>query len=847
MKRIFLTFITLLAFYCQLSGTPLSLSDLEAMCSKTSWDEVNVFLANKNWIFYDSSAENVTEGVYHQTIIWTFEKTSSWSYVDNKMEDRAVGWLYLYTDAYAQGKPSAISLQDVRLETYTKILNEIKTKGYKQISSQINNGETVVTYENAIYKLIVTNTKTNKLFYIFRKGSYYDEENGKKVLYDTDGNLESKYTLKNGKRQGMYYGYHSNGKLSCEIPYINGVVSGRIKGYYESGKVRIEATMKDGKRVGSATYYIYDDEQLVEKWVGEFTVKVYDWWKTFIRVSNEEQSNYIAYVYENGIFTEEHHMKLHQKNDYGRIIAYNNHKQVIHDVEMLGDSIHGKAQHKYYDDKFLIKELTLQYNNGQKDGVSVEKCYENGKLTSVETNTYHNDELNGESNYTIFQDDSTQLSLTINYNNGIKDGLEMFRITENDSTYTYSYKTYSKGRPIGSFQEVKNDTLIIGTYNYSGLLHGRYRVYRDKHHPLFGGLINTDTTKLDKVIIGEYDNGRMNGYWKFYDSGFFTKTNVLRLEGTYSYDKKTGKWKYYYPNPLPFSIDLEHDEEGNVTKQIPITCSTTHGGELYLIESYRNDLLNGESIRYSSISDSYNDSTYQKFTIKSFYTNGVLDGSYVHLDSLGNIVVQGSYKNGQRDFIWKFNNTTPVNGLSLINVTYDNGKWIRTHATDSQFDYCFEFEHSTSLNMKKYIDNGNQIGEYSYFIPNYLKEKLDSAIVFIPDIKTLELNGRCKFWDESGKLVLEEFYENNRKTINTEYLTEQNVKRITHTDKSSEVFVLISNGAALSSGTIEYIKGSQKEIIKIKNGFRNGKTKIVDKVTGKTIKTYSYKNGVKIK
>ena len=50
----------------------------------------------------------------------------------------------------------------------------------------------------------------------------------------------------------------------------------------------------------------------------------------------------------------------------------------------------------------------------------------------------------------------------------------------------------------------------------------------------------------------------------------------------------------------------------------------------------------------------------------------------------------------------------------------------------------------------------------------------------------------------------------------------------------------------LFTGEFEYLKKNEgiNEIVKIKNGLRNGKTKYIDQKNNKTIKKENYKNGI---
>lgn len=850
MRRLFLCLGFLVAIQSFFAAT-LTLSDLETMCTKSSWEAVNIYLANKGWEYYDSENKYISYGVYNQTITWSYEL--------DRWDKKALGWLYLYTDGSADGKPSAIDLQDSQQYTYTNLINAVKIKGYKQINSKIKNGQTEVTYENASFILTITTSKyedmndygssqikTIRHYYICKKGSYFDSENGQKMTYHSNGRVETKYTLLNGKKHGIYYEYYEDGTLKQEIPYSNGIANGKIKGYYKNGKVRIEATVKNGKRIGSAIYYIYnDDDELIEKWVGEYTVEVIDFLWVQIRVGNNEYCDYISYEYTDGILTSETHCKLKGINNRGHITQYNSKKQVLFDADYLGDSIDGKAIYKTYNDEYnLIEEHNLTFVNGAKEGEAINKNYENGKLILTEYCNYHNGKYDGQCTYIHNQGDTIQMKILVHYKEGELDGKEEWIITEHDSIYLYQYKTYSKGKQIGNFREVHGDSLIIGKYDNYGELNGYYAIYSDWRHSLIGGFLNTDTTKLDKICIGQYKGGEKVGYWKYYDAGLMYKGNILRAEGTYINDKKHGLWKYYYPHPMPVSFFDDYNEDGTKNNETLCIYDTSHGGELYLTETYQSGKLNGLSTRYSTIASTWNDATYNKCTIKSYYKDNELNGEYLHLDSLGNTIIKGYYKNGKRDGDWYYAKTISTNGLAVSKVNYTEGLWKQTSATKEDNDYLFQLISSNIVKVT-ISNNHTTISEQSYYIPSDIKANLDSAFITIPDIWSAQiyLSGISKVYDEQGKLIKEMHYSHNK--INgsvTEYLNSQNVKRIYDINNGYEAFERITDNSPFS-GRVEYIDESGKQIINVKKGKRNGKTKIIDIHSNKTVQTINYKDG----
>lgn len=65
-------FLQLLLFLSSLSfAQNLTLSELFAISNKSNWDEVNEYMSNKGWDYYESSKGYVT---HCSTINWAFKK-----------------------------------------------------------------------------------------------------------------------------------------------------------------------------------------------------------------------------------------------------------------------------------------------------------------------------------------------------------------------------------------------------------------------------------------------------------------------------------------------------------------------------------------------------------------------------------------------------------------------------------------------------------------------------------------------------------------------------------------------------------------------------------------------------
>ena len=85
---------------------------------------------------------------------------------------------------------------------------------------------------------------------------------GRWILYHENGQLESKFNIKNEKLEGLVETYHSNGKLNQKGNYKDGKREGLWEHYYENGKLKSKGNYKDGEREVTLEYYDEDGKLL---------------------------------------------------------------------------------------------------------------------------------------------------------------------------------------------------------------------------------------------------------------------------------------------------------------------------------------------------------------------------------------------------------------------------------------------------------------------------------------------------------------------------------------------------------------------------------------------------------
>ena len=77
--------LTVVLFSVTASANSLSLDELQSICSKKKWEEVNQYLTNKGWEYESSKKGSSTQ---YNLITWSFNKNYNGS---------ASNWLKLFT------------------------------------------------------------------------------------------------------------------------------------------------------------------------------------------------------------------------------------------------------------------------------------------------------------------------------------------------------------------------------------------------------------------------------------------------------------------------------------------------------------------------------------------------------------------------------------------------------------------------------------------------------------------------------------------------------------------------------------------------------------------------------
>jgi antitoxin component YwqK of YwqJK toxin-antitoxin module len=82
-----------------------------------------------------------------------------------------------------------------------------------------------------------------------------DTLDGKRTIFDRDGNKEIEETYVMGTYEGPYLTFYPNGQVKIDGSYQEGTMQGIWKKYYESGKLMEKVTMRDNQENGPFVEY----------------------------------------------------------------------------------------------------------------------------------------------------------------------------------------------------------------------------------------------------------------------------------------------------------------------------------------------------------------------------------------------------------------------------------------------------------------------------------------------------------------------------------------------------------------------------------------------------------------
>jgi len=588
---------------------------------------------------------------------------------------------------------------------------------------------------------------------------------GKEKVYNKLGTLVQEGEYKNGKYNGSYKTYHANGKVASEGMIKDDQEEGVWNHYYESGKQSVVANFKNGILVGSWKKYSEDGLLMEEctynekgKLVGEH--KVYD---------SDGKIHYILDYKDDKL----KNVRFFDKS--GKLIAENKEKGgVLKLKSFYPDGIH------------VMSEGT--YKNGLRDGVW--KYYElNGFVTSEENYKAGNKDGSFRSFYS-----NGKLESEYSYKKGMLDGFYK-RYHKNGKTSTEGYYVdgYKEGYWYNYFPNGKLSEVYYyingeeqGIYeDYSVVGHRRLTTFvkdgvftEEAIYDTLGKAYTTCTLRwgtgdfIQKHLNGKpYVKAKMNGgllqgqYQKFYPNGQlrekysfvdglrhgpiegFTEEGKKDFSGAYFLGKKTGIWKYYFPDGKTLSAVGKYVNGNRDSLWVWYNEDGTKSSESF----YKNNNLHGLNVYYSPDG--------KEVILMRKYEDDVL-------------VSYNNMKNGANgEFIPVQNETVDITGYYANDtkaIEFKVDKGMREGS-------CIAYYPSGKKWYEKNYVNGDLEGpKIVYFEDGKVQEKAEFFADELNGIKTTyHPNGKIKssetyilgvrhgvsrFYDINGKLVKEKKY-----------------------------------------------------------------------------------------
>ncbi len=786
-------------------GQSISLNELFNLCKKTNWTQVNEHLTNNGWDYYESSKGDDTE---YSTITWSYKK--------EYYEEKAKGWFYIYT---YDGLPNKIVYTCFNKSSFSQIKNGIASANLKLTGNTIEEDNIISNYENSSYIVSIRTSRqeddseyensaiTAYTTVVILKRGIYDVNNGIKKIFDDEGNLSSEITLKDGQYNGVSKLFYKNGKIKIESYYINDRRNGQSKEYDEDGNLSGVYTYKDDELIGP--YKIYKEGRLFMSGNLKYGVKDGQFIQynddnkinmEYTMLDNKLNGNYKEYIYNENKLT------------FKIIGEYYNDLKNGHWVTL-----------KYEKDKYNVIEY-FDYRNGIKDGPFREVkgdtiifgTYKNELLTGdykeyINISDWLFGTISGDTNNAVLMTSGFYIlgkknsywkfySLTSSL---IKEGAYFNDLEDGEWKYYFEKMTELKNKPLPYSEKL----FLIENY-LNGKKNGkevRYWYVEEKQIPCDttgnknANPLDTCTTSIYHSTneIAYYKNDVLHGPFEVKDSN-----NITTFKGNYINGIKEGIWLETYFNDNSESDNSYVFVKGNYENNLQQGKWVEFKKENFIIREYNfvNGELNGKVTSFNK---------YNKPEEEKYFEFGKLKSVYLY-DSIGNIVLI-KYElfeetNSQiKCKVTEFLNNQIVSQVytiltgddnkinyryfplyfSLITGEKGDGKYGYKDGEYKLYDKIFTLQTEGYYlkrmqvgNWKYYFNDSdvyfeqiytNNIGSTPIFYYNKSNKLFDGKLVLkYPNGKTQFMfkiadglrNGKSIYYDENGDVIKEEKYEN---------------------------------------------------------------------------------------
>lgn len=648
----------------------LTLAELHTFASNKNWETTNKNLLSQGWEYFESSKDyEYVDAENYNKITWSFNRSN----YDNK----ATGWLYIFN---IENMPNKIVYRFRKKEYYTLLIKHLSTSGYKLTSEKILDDRVIAYYENPQFFLQINYNKesdydddydfddNNSFTYtvyeivIYKKGGFFDPNNGFKIDYDELGNKTAEYTLKNGEFHGAYVSYDSIGRINETINYSNGSREGFSKifmNYEEDKRLEISGNYKNNEMEG--------------EWIGSMislneSNKVLQ--LNFVNgkregINNKIKNNKIYYQnYKNDLLNGKSLEYLILDNQL-KFDTINQKVIKLAELNYTDDKLNGKA--KYYNSEGLLVSEGM-YVDSLKNGNWIRYDYEK---ELIENSNFNNDLLDGKFELKKKNGEIIELG---SYEFGEKSGVwkiyNKSTICNWNNRISYETGSYVNGKKEGKWERFSENEEILESYNYTnGLLYGEHQTFDDgivievkffKNNELYKHkfIYNLNNYKsftfskrdLEKIICNvelkdenikkitnylfitkdqfidpinavedfEKSNSKfLNGHYEEYEN------EKIKIYGDYKLNNKIGKWEEYYYDQDVF-LTLTYNDYGD------------------LIHEYYFDLKKKNSFNGDMIYNNFQTNLIEERRIR----DGLRNGSTKYKNSDGKTVKKESYKDG---------------------------------------------------------------------------------------------------------------------------------------------------------------------------------------------------------
>ena len=440
--------------------------------------------------------------------------------------------------------------------------------------------------------------------------------------YDDDGNVESEWYLKEGKKSGKSKSFEK-GKLKSEQTYVDGEANGFYKSYYDNGQIQYDLILKNDKPEGQYKEYLENGTLIADgtmhEWKFSGMRKIYNEYdSTITAIYNFKEDLFHGHIVifdKNGSIKKEGDFtegtgQLITKDSLGRILCI---EPYINNNQENGNEIHYT-----YNVNNRIEGITItEYKNGIETGNAqiisrdtMVEVSENGNLITLYVTK---DSLFTE-NYKLKTWTKTH---TIHLQNGERNGREWIRIPVDDG-FDYVECTYSNDVLHGAYRVFHNSTDNFGTaklsysFSYSnGMPHGKYTHY------------GSDSTYVSKI----FDHGEITYCMIPFNTDAIPDASFVPYQIEFERLENKNHWKrtFYYRDSI-----VEQTLHFFMEYPCPIVSLTTP-------PDYRYDTYTPE-IFYFPLSDGIcNESVYPDGAYHCTYKNGTKDikGQYYKLNKIG--------------------------------------------------------------------------------------------------------------------------------------------------------------------------------------------------------------------